>query len=61
MLRASIAFFVIGLIAVLFGAIGFAGISMEIGKTLLGVFLVLAVLSFIASLITGKKTSGYLP
>lgn len=55
MLRAAIIFFAIALLAIIFGATGFAGISMEIGKTLLGVFLVLAVISFIFSLISGRK------
>lgn len=50
MLRAAILFFVLALVAMLFGASGFAGMSMEIGKTLLVVFLVLALLSFIISL-----------
>ena len=49
MLRAAIAFFVLGLIAVLFGANGIAGVSMEAGKLILGVFVVLAVLSAIVS------------
>lgn len=53
MLRAAIVFFVLGLIAILFGATGFAGLSIEIGKTLLFVFLVLAAISFIASLVMG--------
>jgi uncharacterized membrane protein YtjA (UPF0391 family) len=60
MLRAAIVFFVIALLAIIFGATGFAGVSMEIGKTLLGVFLVLAVISFVLSLVTGKR-SGYVP
>lgn len=55
MLRAAIAFFVIALLAIIFGATGFAGISMEIGRMLLGVFLVLAVISFVISLVSGKK------
>jgi len=54
MLRAAIAFFVIALIAVLLGAGHVAGISMELGKTLLAVFLVLAVLSFLANLVSGR-------
>lgn len=54
MLRAAILFFVLALVAILFGATGFAGVSMEIGKTVLFVFLVLAVISFVASLVTGK-------
>jgi hypothetical protein len=36
-------------------AIGVAGVSIELGKTLLGVFLFLAVISFVASLVTGKN------
>lgn len=61
MLRAAIVFFVIALLAILFGATGFAGVSMEIGKTLLAVFLVLAIISFVFSLISGRKSSGMLP
>lgn len=56
MLRAAIAFFVIGLIAMLLGAGGVAGVSMEVGRTLLFVFLALAVISFIVSLVSGKST-----
>ena len=55
MLRAAIAFFVLGLIAILFGANGIAGVSIEVGKLLLGVFLVLAVISVIIGLVTGKN------
>ncbi len=54
MLNAAITFFVIALVAFLIGATGFAGISMEIGRTLLFVFLVLAVISFVISLVRGK-------
>lgn len=55
MLRAAIIFFVIGLVAMLLGATGFAGLSVDIGKTLLLVFLILAAVSFVASLLTGKN------
>jgi hypothetical protein len=61
MLRAAIVFFVLALLGILIGATGFAGISMDIGKALLGVFLILAVISFVVSLLTGKRTSGTLP
>jgi uncharacterized membrane protein YtjA (UPF0391 family) len=54
MLRAAIAFFVLALVAILLGATGIAGISMEIGRLLLFVFLALAVISFIVSLVSGK-------
>ena len=56
MLRAAIAFFVLALIAMLFGATGFAGVSMDIGRTLLFIFLVLAVISFVVSLFTGRPS-----
>jgi uncharacterized membrane protein YtjA (UPF0391 family) len=57
MLRAAIAFFVLGLLSMLLGAYGVAGLSIDIGKMLLAIFLVFAVISFIASLVTGKKTN----
>lgn len=57
MLRASIAFFIIALIAVLLGANGIAGLSIEMGKILLFVFLVLGSISLIAHLITGKTST----
>ena len=55
MLRATIAIFVLGLIAILLGANGVGGLSLDIGKTLLFVFLILAVISFIASMVSGRK------
>ena len=54
MIRAAILFFLVGLVAVFFGAYGIAGISMEAGRLVLGVFLFLAVASLVASLFTGK-------
>ena len=56
MVRAAIAFFVLALVSILFGAYGIACVSMEIGRTLLFVFLVFALVSFVASLITGRRT-----
>lgn len=61
MLRAAIVFFVLGLIAILFGATGFAGVSIEIGRTLLIVFLILAAISFVVSLVSGGRRTPYLP
>ena len=55
MLRAAIAFFVLGLVAILLGANNVGGLSVDIGKTLLFIFLILAVISFIASLVMGKR------
>ncbi len=57
MLRAAIAFFAIGLLAMALGAGGFAGMSVEIGKILLAVFVVLAVISFVISLVSGRGKS----
>ena len=57
MLRAAIAFFIIGLVAYALGAGGVAGVSLEAGKMLLMVFLVLAVVSFVINLVSGRKTS----
>jgi uncharacterized membrane protein YtjA (UPF0391 family) len=56
MLRAAIVFFVLALFGMLLGASGFAGMSMEIGRALLFVFLILAAISFVASLVTGRRT-----
>ncbi len=55
MLRAAIAFFILGLVSILLGANNVGGLSLDIGKTLLFVFLILAVISFIASMVTGRK------
>ncbi len=60
MIRAAIAFFVLALVAVILGATGIAGLSMEIGKILLFVFLALAVISFVGSLITGRNPNRLL-
>ena len=57
MIRAAIAFFVLAIVAIVLGASGIAGVSMEIGKLLLFVFLVLAVISFLGSMLTGRKAS----
>ncbi len=57
MLRAALGFFVVALVAILFGATGFAGVSMEIGRTLLFVFLALAAISFVIGLIGGRGTT----
>jgi uncharacterized membrane protein YtjA (UPF0391 family) len=55
MLRAAIGFFVLALVALLFGATGIAGVSMELGRLLLLVFLALAVVSFAVGLISGRS------
>jgi uncharacterized membrane protein YtjA (UPF0391 family) len=61
MLRAAIMFFVIGLVAMILGMGNVAGISIEVGKTLLFVFLGLAVVSFLVALVTGRRSGPPLP
>lgn len=56
MLNASIVFFVIAIVAYVLGAFGVVGLSLEIGKTLLVVFLVLSVTGFIVSMLRGKSS-----
>lgn len=60
MLRAAIVFFILAIIAFALGASGIAGLSMEIGRILLFVFLVIALISFVVSLITGRNSKGRL-
>lgn len=60
MLRAAIIFFVLGLIGLSFGAFGLAGLSIDIGKTLLGVFLILSVISLIGGVLTGNRRNDLL-
>ncbi len=55
MVRAAIGFFIIAMVAYIFGIYNVAGLSMDIGRTLLFIFLVLALVSFLASVLTGKK------
>lgn len=54
MLRAALGFFILALLAVIFGASGVAGVSMEIGRMLLVVFLILAVISFVIGIVSGR-------
>lgn len=49
MLQAAIIFFSLGLVAMLFGTFGFLGISPELGETILSVFFIFALMTFIGS------------
>lgn len=49
MLQAAIIFFVLGLLAMLLGVLGVAGLSIEFGEMLLSVFFIFALMSFIGS------------
>lgn len=57
MVRAAIGFFVIALVAYFLGASGVGGLSMEIGRMLLIAFLILAAVSFVGSLVTGRNST----
>ncbi len=57
MVRAAIGFFVIALVAYFLGASGVGGLSMEIGRMLLIAFLILAAVSFVGSLVTGRSST----
>mgnify|MGYP001604181925 FL=1 len=54
MIGAAVTFFTLAVVAVFFGAYGIAGLSMEIGKLLVAIFLILAVISFFVSIFTGR-------
>ena len=53
MIRAAIAFFVLALLAIILGETGIAGVSLGIGRMLLVVFLILAVISLLGSMLLG--------
>jgi uncharacterized membrane protein YtjA (UPF0391 family) len=55
MLRASIIFFFLGISALGLGVAGIAGVSLELGRLLLFVFLGLAILTFLGGLMTGRN------
>lgn len=54
MLRASVIFFALGIFSVVLGLNGLASPTIDIGRMLLGVFLILTALSFVVTLISGK-------
>lgn len=58
MVRAAIVFFVLALIAMLLGAYGVAGVSMEMGKLLLITFLILAGVSLVVGLVSGRRPTS---
>lgn len=58
MLKAAITFFILGLVAMLFGVFGVAGVSADLGEMILSVFFIFALMSFIGSAeIERKKTN----
>jgi uncharacterized membrane protein YtjA (UPF0391 family) len=54
MLKAALIFFVLALVAMLFGAKGIAGLNLNISQTYVWVFLVLAVVSGLIGLFSGR-------
>ena len=57
MLRAAIVFFVLGLVAMVLRAGNVAGLSLEMGKLLLFVFIGLSIVSAVMGYITGRRSS----
>jgi uncharacterized membrane protein YtjA (UPF0391 family) len=55
MLRFALAFFVLALVSMIFGAYNIAGMSMEVGRMLLLAFLVLAGIAVLAALFSGRR------
>jgi len=54
MLKAALIFFVLALVAMLFGANGIAGLNLNVSQTYVWVFLVLAVVSGLIGLFSGR-------
>jgi hypothetical protein len=57
MLRASLTFFALALLSLGLGATELGGVSLETGRTLLFVFLGLAILTFLGGLLTNKNAA----
>ncbi|MES3037668.1 MAG: DUF1328 domain-containing protein [Bdellovibrionota bacterium] len=54
MLRVALVFFILAIVALIFGATGLGGFTPELAKSSLIVFLILSGLAFTAGLLTGK-------
>ncbi len=59
--RTPIVFMAIAFASILLGITQFAGIPFEVGKMLIGIFLIFALISFIVCMIAGCKASSTLP
>ena len=55
MLQAAIMFFVLAIISAVLGLNGIAGLSMEIARILIGVFIILAIISGVVHIFRGNK------
>lgn len=60
MLRAAISLFILGLIAFFLGAYNIAGVTIELGRILLLVFIGLSILSLLISLVSGRKSKKFM-
>jgi uncharacterized membrane protein YtjA (UPF0391 family) len=58
MLKAAILFFVLGLFVFICGALGVAGVSPEVGRLFLIVFLIFSFVSFVGEVTTGKSRNS---
>jgi uncharacterized membrane protein YtjA (UPF0391 family) len=58
MVKAAFVFFVLGLFTIILGASGVGGLSMEIVRILLFVFVILTIVGFLITSLNGKKTPG---
>lgn len=56
MVRAALVFFIIAFIAFFLGAAGVAGMSMDAAKTLLWVFVVMALVTLGLAMVTGNRS-----
>jgi uncharacterized membrane protein YtjA (UPF0391 family) len=56
MLKLALSFLALGLISILLGANEVGGVSMETGRTLLFIFLALALITFVGGLVAGNRS-----
>jgi uncharacterized membrane protein YtjA (UPF0391 family) len=54
MLQAAILFFILAVVALALGLGGIAGLSMEIARILIGVFIILAIISGLVHIFRGR-------
>jgi uncharacterized membrane protein YtjA (UPF0391 family) len=55
MLKAAVVFLILGIFAIVLGASGIGGLSIEIGRLLFFAFIVLSLMGFIATFLGGRK------
>ena len=58
MKRAAVIYLILAFVAFFLGASGVAGMSLEIGKIFLSVFLFLSIVSFLVSVTTNENIRG---